>query len=184
MRKIVYHVATTLDHYIAHDDGTINGFLAEGPHVEDYLASLQEYDTVIMGRKTYEFGYVHGLQKGQPPYPHMQHYIFSRSLTFDQPNQQVQIVNRDEIEFINQLKQGEGTPIYLCGGGDFAGSLLIHQLIDELKFKLNPVLFGSGIPLFGNTKKEVNLILLDAKIYETSVLLLTYQINYQWCSLN
>ncbi len=179
MRKIVYHVATTLDHYIAHEDGTIDGFPAEGTHVEDYLTSLQEYDTVIMGRRTYEFGYAYGLQKGQPAYPHMQHYIFSRSLTFDQPSEKVRIINQDEIAFINQLKQGEGTPIYLCGGGNFAGFLLEHQLIDELKIKLSPVLFGSGIPLFGDTKKAANLILLDTKTYDTGVLLLTYQLRYQ-----
>ncbi|QHT70999.1 dihydrofolate reductase [Rhodocytophaga rosea] len=178
MRKIIYHVATTLDHYIAHENGTINGFLAEGTHVEDYLKSLEKYDTVLMGRRTYEFGYDYGLQKGQPAYPHMQHYIFSRSLTFDEASQQVHIIDRDEIAFINQLKQTEGTPIYLCGGGDFAGFLLEHQLIDELKIKLNPVLFGKGIPLFGNSKKEVDLLLLDTKVYESGVLLLTYQIKY------
>jgi dihydrofolate reductase len=178
MRKIVYHVATTLDHYIAHENGTINGFPAEGPHVEDYLASLQEYDTVIMGRRTYEFGYDYGLQKGQPAYPHMQHYIFSKSLTFEKPSQQVHIINRDEIAFIKQLKQTEGTSIYLCGGGHFAGFLLEHQMIDELKIKLSPVLFGSGIPLFGNTKKEVSLILLDTKIYDTGVSIICHEINY------
>jgi dihydrofolate reductase len=179
MRKIVYHVAATLDHYIAHEDGTIDGFPGEGTHVTDYLASLQAYDTVLMGRNTYEFGYAYGLQKGQPAYPHMQHYIFSRSLTFDQPSQQVRIIDREEVAFVQQLKQGEGSPIYLCGGGQFAGFLLTHQLIDELKIKLSPVLFGRGIPLFGDTQKRVPLTLLDAKTYDTGVLLLTYRIDYQ-----
>ena len=83
MRKLVYHVAMTLDNFIAHEDGSINGFapFAEGEHVADYLAQLQEYDTVLMGRATYEFGYQYGLEPGQPAYAHMKHFIFSKTLS-------------------------------------------------------------------------------------------------------
>lgn len=76
MRKLIYHVATTLDHYIAHEDHSIEGFLQEGDHVTDYVASFQNYDTVIMGKATYEFGYQYGMEPGQPAYPNMKHYIF------------------------------------------------------------------------------------------------------------
>lgn len=181
MRKIIYHVATTLDGFIAHEDHAIDGFFNEGDHVTDYLTHLQNYDTVIMGKATYTFGYNFGMQPGDAPYPHMQHYIFSKTLHFDnKPNEKVHLIRDQEVDFLQQLKQTEGTDIYLCGGAAFASFVLEHQLIDELIIKLNPVLFGKGIPLFSNMEKFKNLplTLLDLKSYTSGVLLLTYQVNY------
>ena len=108
MRKLVYHVATTLDNYIAHEDGSIGGFAAfgEGDHVIDYLESLKGYDTVVMGKATYEFGYQFGLQPGQPAYPHMVHYIFSDHLNLENadPNVHVKKINlQDEKETLFKL---------------------------------------------------------------------------------
>ncbi|GAB3789132.1 dihydrofolate reductase family protein [Spirosoma horti] len=178
MRKLIYHVGVTLDHFIAQEDGSADGFLYEGEHVTDYVQSLQAYDTVLMGRKTYEFGYQHGLQAGQPAYPHMTHYIFSKSLHFETPaHEQVHIIDQHEVDFIQQLKAGQGTPLYLCGGGRFAGFLLEQELIDELKVKVYPVLFGTGIPLF-QSNKAVKLALGAAKVYNTGVVLMTYRIQY------
>lgn len=181
MRKIIYHVATTLDHFIAHEDHSIDGFLNEGEHVTDYLAHLQQYDTVIMGKSTYEFGYKYGMKPGDAPYPHMRHYIFSKTLHFeDKPNEKVHLIRDQEIEFLQGLKQTEGTNIYCCGGAVFASFLLENQLIDELIIKLNPVIFGKGIPLFLPIEKHKTLPikLLDSKTYANGVLLLRYQLLY------
>ena len=179
MRKIVYHVATTVDHYICHEDGSIDGFLPDGEHVPDYLETLKTYDTVIMGKNTYTFGYAYGLQPGQPAYAHMMHYIFSKTLKFDGPtHKQVEIVRSDELNFVKALKMTEGSDIYLCGGGAFAGFLLDHELVDQVILKVNPVLFGKGIPLFGGSSKRVPLKLMDSKVYQNGVLLLTYDLEY------
>ncbi len=178
MRKIIYHVATSLDHYIADEEGKTGAFPEEGDHVDDYLESLKSYDTVIMGRKTYEFGYGFGLEKGQPAYPHMDHYIFSKTLTFERKHDRVNIIRENELEWMNWVKKSGGTPVYLCGGGKFAGWLLDNKLIDELKIKLNPVILGDGIPLFGDSAKQVNLALKDLKKYDSGVALLSYDIRY------
>ena len=177
MRKFVYYVAITLDNYIAREDGSIDGFIPEGDHIPFYLESLQDYDTVVMGRSTYEFGYQYGLQPGQPAYPHMRHYIFSKTLDFP-PTEQVRIVKNGELEVLNQLKSETGTDIYLCGGGQFAGFLLEHQLIDTLILKVNPIIFGKGIPLFGDSEKEVNAKLFDFKTFDNGVVFLYYHLNY------
>jgi dihydrofolate reductase len=182
MRKLVYHVATTLDNYIAHEDGSIGGFssFAEGDHVSDYLESLKGYDTVVMGKATYEFGYQFGLLLGQPAYPHMQHYVFSKTLKFDNPpDPKVKIVNKDELEVINRLKAESGTDIYLCGGGTFAVFLADHDLIDELRIKLYPLVFGKGIRLFGNSIRAMNLSLIRSKVYQTGAMLITYGVNHK-----
>jgi dihydrofolate reductase len=88
-------------------------------------------------------------------------------------------VKENEIEFIKNLKTEIGKDIWLCGGGALAGALLENKLLDELLIKLNPIMFGSGIPLFGGSKKEADLALLSSKTYKTGVLLLHYKINYQ-----
>ena len=178
MRKIVYHVATTLDHYIAHSDGSIDGFVPEGDHVADYLEHLKVYDTVIMGKNTYEFGYQFGLKPGLPAYANMMHYIFSKTLILDPIHDQVKVIKDNYLDCIKSLKQETGTDIYLCGGGQFAGLLLENELIDELKVKLNPVVFGEGIPLFGSSTKQVALEYQSCKQYESGVLLVSYKINY------
>ncbi|PHN04837.1 dihydrofolate reductase family protein [Flavilitoribacter nigricans] len=178
MRNITYHVATSLDHYIAHEDGSAGGFLPEGDHVAAYLAHLQDYDTVIMGRRTYEFGYDFGLEPGRPAYPHMQHYIFSKSLQLPDLSDQVEVIAEQPLDLIRSLKDGTGTDIYLCGGGEFAGWLLDEGLLDKLRIKLNPVVFGKGIPLFGSSQRAINLILTDTTVYHSGVLLLDYDVRY------
>ncbi len=181
MRKIIYHVATTLDNYIAHSDGSFDGFVPEGEHVMDFLDSIRHYGAILMGRNTYEVGYKYGMKPGDPAYadinPDMKNYVFSRSAKFES-NDRVQLVRQDEIEFVKNLKTETGKDIWLCGGGALAGSLLEHELIDELLIKHNPVVFGSGIPLFGESKKNLNLTLLSSKMYDSGVLLLRYKINY------
>ena len=178
MRKIIYHVATTVDGFIAHEDHSIEGFIPEGDHVDEYLASLKQYDTVIMGKKTYEFGYQYGLQPGHAAYPHMKNYIFSKTMDIEPVHDNFQIVDGNEIAFIKNLKKQKGTPIYLCGGGAFAGYLLENELIDQLILKQNPAVFGKGIKLFGDSIKTVGFSLEQQKTYKSGVLLLTYKINY------
>lgn len=78
MRKCIYHVAVTLDSFIAHNDGSIDGFSHDEKVTQDYYAALQEYSIAVMGRKTYEFGYQYGLQPGANPYAHMQTYVFTK----------------------------------------------------------------------------------------------------------
>lgn len=177
MRKLIYYVATSLDDFIAGPNESIDQFAMKGPGVEQYLKDLQDFDTVIMGRKTYEFGYQYGLQVGQPAYPHMRHYIFSDSLEFENPYEQVQVVGRC-LEKVLELKAESGTDIYLCGGGTFAGYLLEHQLIDVLKLKLNPIVLGAGTPLFGAVSSKPNLHLTESVGYEGGMMILTYDIEY------
>ncbi|MDN5204667.1 dihydrofolate reductase family protein [Fulvivirgaceae bacterium BMA10] len=178
MRKIIYYVATSIDGFISGPDEDISGFVQVGKGVDKYLSDLKKFDTVIMGRKTYEFGYKFGLQPGQPAYAHMEHFIFSSSLTLDNPSEQVHICPLD-IQKIQELKKDEGSDIYLCGGGEFAGWLLENQMIEILKIKLNPLILGAGVKLFGSSKKQYRLILTDQENFDEGPQILTYDIVYQ-----
>jgi dihydrofolate reductase len=182
MRKLIYDVAASLDNFISHSDGSIDGFLTEGEFVGDFLERIKSYGVALMGRRTYQWGYAYGLQEGEPAYtqvnPELMNYIFSKTLTFE-PGQLIEVINHDELDFVRMLKSGEGNPIWLCGGGELAATLLDAQLIDELVIKLNPVILGEGVRLFGPSKAKVALQLLDSKSYDNGLLLLRYQIGYQ-----
>lgn len=176
MRKIIYYVASSIDGFIAGEDDDTSCFYTEGDCIEQYQYDLESMDTVIMGRRTYEFGYKYGLQPGQPAYPHMEHFIFSDHLHLDNLHEQVRIEKMD-IDRVKALKSEIGSDIYLCGGGDFAGWLLAHGMIDELKLKLNPVVLGDGVPLFGKAQVNAKFDLKYHKRYPDGMQMITYDVS-------
>ncbi|WGK64975.1 dihydrofolate reductase family protein [Croceiramulus getboli] len=174
--KIIYYVASSLDGYIAGVQDDISKFPAAGKGVDHYLADLKHFETVLMGRRTYEFGYQFGLLPGQPAYPHMKHYIFSETLQIDHLADNVHI-EKLSAERIQEIRNEADTDIYLCGGGQLAGWLLDHGLIDLLKLKLNPIILGDGIPLFGNSTSSFSAQLMEKQSFKDGLQLLTYALK-------
>lgn len=175
MKKIIYYVATSLDGFISGPNNDISHFVSEGNGVEKYLHDLKEFSTVIMGRKTYEFGYLYGLKPGQLAYPHMEHYIFSDSLHLENTHDQLHI-EKLNIERIQEIRERSSTDVYLCGGGQFAGWLLEHGQIDILKLKINPIVLGDGVTLFGDSKTNVNMKLSESALYDNGLQITTYEL--------
>jgi dihydrofolate reductase len=190
MRQLKYYVACTIDRFIAHPDGTHDGFPIEGEHFADLIATFPEtfpaqfrdalgisgenkcFDTVLMGRKTYEIGLKVGVTN---PYPQMQQYVFSRTLAAI-PDQNIQLIATDPVAVVKELKQQQGKDIWLCGGGNLATTLFSE--IDELILKVNPLLLGSGIPLFAGTLKQTVVELINSKVYNNGFVLLHYQLKH------
>lgn len=173
MRKVKYHIATTLDGFIAREDGSFDCFPTEGEHVADYLESLKSYDAVLMGRKTYEVGLRVDITD---PYPLMKSYVFSRTMK-KSPNDRVGIVAENLTEMVKKLKGEEGADIYLCGGAELATELFKEGLIDEVILKVNPLLLGSGIPLLHDVGRHIDLQLIGSKVYSSGVVLLSYRVK-------
>lgn len=171
-------MAISLDGYISGIDGDISGFAQASSGVQKYLDDLQKFKTVIMGKNTYTFGYQFGMQPGDAPYPHMQHYIFSDSLILAQAQSNVHI-KKYEIEEIQNIRNSSESDIYLCGGGLFAGWLLEHQQIDLLKLKINPLILGAGTQLFGDSNSSHQLQLMESDAYDQGLLINTYKIIYE-----
>ena len=175
MQKIVYYIASSIDGFISGPNDDVSKFIYQGKGVEKYQEDLKSFETVIMGRSTYEFGYKFGATPGHPSpaYPHMKHYIFSNNLIFEYKSEQVE-VKKVRIEEIIKIKKESTTDIYLCGGGQFAGWLLDNGLIDQLKLKLNPIILGDGVPLFGNSKTSLVVNLLEKESFDNGLQILTY----------
>lgn len=175
MRQLTYYIASTVDGFIAHEDGSFDGFLVAGDHVSDYLEALQYFDVVLMGRKTYDVGVKAGITN---PYPQMQQYVISKTLQTS-PDENITIVSEGISDFVKGLKAESGQDIYLCGGGILAAQLFAENLIDNVVLKVNPVLLGSGIPLIAGRSQPMlakHLRLVDSKIYDNSLVLLAYQV--------
>ncbi len=78
MREITYYVAASLDGFIAHEDGSLDGFEGYDEVISDFLADLKTFGTVVMGRKTYEVR----LKEGKTsPCPAMRQIVLSRTMT-------------------------------------------------------------------------------------------------------
>lgn len=172
MARLSYYVASTLDGFIAHEDGTFGGFQWSDEVVSDFMSDLEQFGTVLMGRKTYDVG----LREGKTsPYPAMRQIVFSRSMQ-QSPDTDVELVSKDIVEFVKHLKASETKPIWLCGGCEIATRLLREGLIDHVTVKLNPVFFGSGIPVMSVLDDTVTLALKASKNYECGIVLLDYDV--------
>ncbi|MGD1907701.1 MAG: dihydrofolate reductase family protein [Leptolyngbyaceae cyanobacterium] len=188
MRTVTYYVACSVDGFIAQGDGSHDGF-AQDPgyyaelfdqfpetaptHLREPMGITAEnrwFDTVLMGRKTYEIGQKEGIAS---PYTHLRQYLFSRSLK-ESPDANVQLVSDNAIEQVKQLKAEPGQGIWLCGGGDLAATLFTAQLVDQLILKVNPFLMGTGIPLFSGVIQQTPLELTQSQIYPNGVAMLHY----------
>ncbi len=160
MRELTYYVAVTIDGYIAGPEGEFDRFSFEGDHASAIWAryggtaptvlateaglSVQDspFDTVLMGWNTYAVG----LPDLPRPYEHLRQIVFTRGHEAPEGSDGVEFTDRDPVEVVRALKVEEGKGIWLCGGGALAAAL--RDEIDHLALKRNPVLFGTGIPLF------------------------------------
>ncbi len=175
MRNVIFGGANSLDNYFARKDDTVD-WLIWSDEVAKFLTDYwKRFDTVVMGRRTYEVGLRMGASGG---YPGMKSYVFSRTLK-KKKNKQVEIISEDAAEFVARLKQQKGKDICVMGGGVLAKSLFEADLIDEVGFNIHPVLLGSGIPIFYEMSRQIDLELIDCRQFKTGCVLVTYRVKHQ-----
>jgi dihydrofolate reductase len=185
-RKLVYYVACTVDGFIAREDGSFDWALFQGEHLTDLIEKFPEtfpthlrrtlvvpenarrFDTVLMGRKTYEVGLKAGITS---PYEHLRQFVVSASMQ-ESPDSTVHLHRGDALELVRQLKAEQGKDIWLCGGAKLAAGVFTE--IDELILKINPILIGSGIPLFDGVAVTRAATLSEHKVYPNGFVLVRY----------
>jgi dihydrofolate reductase len=161
MRKLTYFVASTIDGFIAAEDGSVDFFPVGGDHGPAIIAQFPEtlpakireargiqlanttFDTVVMGRKTHDFGVRTGTSS---PYSHLRQLVVSTTLP-ESPDPAMELIQADPLTAVRALKAEKGLGIWLCGGGELAQELLPE--IDQIYLTLHPIVLGGGRPLFG-----------------------------------
>jgi dihydrofolate reductase len=171
MRLVTFGLANSLDNFIARSDHGTDWLVWDN----EVAAISGEYwktiDTVVMGRKTYEVA----VKLGTTSYPGAKNYVFSRTLQ-PKPGGEVEIVAEDPVIFMRALKQQPGKGICVLGGGELAHTLMQADVIDEIGLNIQPVLLGSGIPLFHALAKQINLELLECRPLKSGSVYVRYRV--------
>jgi len=152
--KITYYVASSLDGYIAKEDGDVSwlddlGISMEETGYEEFIASV---DGVVMGRNTYEFI----LNYGSWPYGDLPTWVCTR--------RELDLIEgcnlQNATQPINVKKEAEGLGLkhlWLVGGGKLASSFISKKILTHLSVSQMPLILGGGIKLFGNLDEPVKI---------------------------
>lgn len=153
-RNVILYIAQSLDGYIATDDESLEWLLrVEGEGDNGYSAFYETVDTIVMGRRTYDW--IMREEKGRFPYEGKKCYVFSRSV--QGATEHVEFVSSDVVDFVRSLKTEAGSGIWIVGGGELIAPLVREHVVDAYIITIAPAIIGSGIPLFKPQSAEVNL---------------------------
>ena len=161
MRKIILYIASSLDGYVARENGDID-WLPQSD-TSEYDEFYKTIDAVIMGKTTYD----QVLTFGEYPYKDKRSYVFTRNKNPTKDENVEFVSNADEF-VKDTLPNLEGN-IWLMGGGQIISTFVNNGIVDEIILSIVPVVLGKGIPLFRNIQKETKLELIKTTDYDKLV---------------
>lgn len=170
MRRLRYNCAASVDGFIADPDGGY-GWIVEDASI-DFDALYAEFDTFVMGRKTWDV-----MQALGDANPLRGRRVIVASRTLDAAAHPGVTVVRDDIaRHVAALKAEPGErDIWLFGGGELAAQLFEAGLVDRLEVALMPVLLSRGIPLLAPGAPQ-RLALVSSRRLASGILMLAYDV--------
>ena len=174
-RKVIVHIATSADGYIARPDGDLE-WLTSRPAPAGFYgmnAFMRSIDTKVFGRKTYEMS----LRLGAKFDSKNRHIVFSRHAPPADAPSGVEFVSEAIGPFVSRLRAQPGKDIWLIGGGEIIASFVDEQAIDEFVISVVPVFIGDGIPLIARRHRHVPLDLRSLERFEDGVVQLHYLVQ-------
>ncbi|MDR0264233.1 MAG: dihydrofolate reductase family protein [Sphingobacterium sp.] len=173
MRKLSVFIAMSVDGYIAKPNDDLSFLNIVEKEGEDYGYSdfIDTIDTLIVGRKTYEYVLKN---IGASHYDNGQRDVYVITRTARPHVGRTMFYSGDLVNLIAELKSGKGKNIYCDGGAEIINELLKHDVIDELIISVIPILLGDGTRLFQEGRPEQLLKLITTKTFETGLVQLHY----------
>jgi len=170
-RRLRYQVAMSLDGFIAGPRGEYDWIPAD-PDI-DFAAIFEQFDTAIMGRKTFQTTLQQG---GDGSMPGLQVVVYSATLR-QQDYPAVTVINTSPAEHVRSLKETPGKDIWLFGGGELLHTLLEAGQVDTIEPAVVPVILGDGIPMLSPPLLRTQLTLSGHHLYPKSgIMLLQYTV--------
>lgn len=186
MRKLKLQIQLSIDGFISGANGEMDWMLMNwSDDLVEYVTALTEpIDTIVLG-KNLAMGFIphwaavaadasHPEHEAGVKFTDTQKIVFSKSLLSIE-GKNTSITNEDLSKFIMDLKQQDGGDIMAYGGGQFVGSLIKEQLIDELHLLINPTAIGKGMPIFNQVEKTQYYNLVNCQSFECGILVQHYQ---------
>ena len=173
MRRLRYGVAVSLDGFIAGPKGEYD-WIVHDPSI-DFVAMFAEYDTLLMGRGTYEVA----SGEGKTWDSFGQRWVVVSTTLRPEDHSNVTILSSGVAEVVAAMKAQLGPPpqkdIWLLGGGVLFRSMLDAGLVDTVEVAVMPVMIGSGIPLMPEGRRQA-LHLDESETMPSGILMLKYSI--------
>lgn len=190
MPKMFVFMMVSLDGYMEgpghdlswhHVDEEFNIFAAQ---------QMEKADTIVFGRSTYQlmesFWPSKAGLEGDPEVASLMNntpkVVVSRTLEKVSETdiwKNITLVQENVSEKIQKLKKRGGKDIIVLGSNNLCVTLLKEGLLDEMRLMVNPVVIGSGTPLFQGIKEKVNFQLTSSRNFKNGNILLTYQVANQ-----
>ncbi|MEZ5012724.1 MAG: dihydrofolate reductase family protein [Chitinophagales bacterium] len=173
-RKVMVYIAVSADGFIAGPDGDMSFLDIQTPEGEDfgYHAFIAEVDTVILGRKTYDWVMT---QVDTFPHAHLESYIITSAQK--EPEGNIRFYSGDPCALVRTLRSRSGKNIFVDGGAQLIQALREEQLIDTYIITIIPVLLGSGTALFRSPGPAEELSLHYARSWPNGMTQLRYERN-------
>jgi dihydrofolate reductase len=171
---------------VMEDPGGAEGFkhggwsfeIARGDEGDKFkLDETLSSEALLLGRVTYEgFAKAWPTREGEfaDKFNAMPKYVVSSTLEKPDWNNST-VLNGDAVNEVAKLKQELDGDIVVHGGARLAQTLLGHDLVDELRLMVYPVVLGTGKRLFGETSDKKPLKVVDSKVVGDGVTILTYE---------
>ena len=186
MRRIVVSEFVSLDG-VVEDPGGAERFKHGGwsfkfrdDQVPKYkLDELFTSDSLLLGRVTYEeFAKAWPSRKDDMGFAdkmnNMAKYVVSTTLKKVDWNNS-RLIKGNIAEEVKKLKQEPGRDILVYGSGSLVNTLLQHDLVDELRLMVHPVVLGSGRRLFDDNAETMKVLkLVESKMFPSGIVLLSY----------
>lgn len=168
VKLIRYQVACSLDGYIAGPDDDFDWITPEPAF--DFEALVAQFDTLLMGRRTYEIVRASGVG-----FPEKRIIVASRSLRAED-HPEVEVIGEDLEARVRELRSEPGRDIWLYGGGQLFAQLLEWDLVDTVEPAIIPILLGGGLPFLPAPAARRRLEFVRSQSYPSGMIYLEYRV--------